>query len=140
MDRNPLIVPVSELRQDAAGILRCAAASDTPIYVTQRGRLAAVLLARPVYESLRSEHEILCRVLRGELGVELEPGIKLEEVLRRGECALAEERLTRAREIAAEARRLDDLERQPPTQPRPLTLEEFWAEEGVVPDWPGTPA
>jgi prevent-host-death family protein len=140
MDRTPVIVPVSELRQDAAGILRRAAGSQTPVYVTQRGRLAAVLLARPVYERLRSEHEILCRVLSGELDVALRPGVDLEEVLRRGERAVADERLAVARELAAEARRLEDREREPATSRPPCTLEEFYAEMGTVPDWPGTPA
>lgn len=139
MDRTPLIIPISELRLDAAGILRRAAGSGTPVYVTQRGRMTAVLLARPVYERLRHEHEILCRALRGELDVALEPGMPLEEILRRGERALEDERLAEARLLGAEARRLEDREREPPARRPDCTLGEFLAESGIEPAWPGAP-
>jgi prevent-host-death family protein len=135
MDQTPLIVPITELRLDAASVVRQAASSGTPVYVTQRGRLTAVLLARPVFERLRREHEILCRVLPGELGVELGPGATLERVLRDGERALEKERPAEARDLATEARRQEDRERKLP-EPRPsCTVEEFLLEEGYVSPW-----
>jgi hypothetical protein len=137
MDRSPLLVPTSELRGNAAGIVRVAARSLAPVYVTQRGSLTAVLLARPVFERMRHEHEILCRIFKGELEVELHPGMSLGEVLREGERALDEERLAEARKIAREARRLAELEQRPPDEPRHLTTREYFREAGIVPDWPG---
>jgi prevent-host-death family protein len=134
---TPLIVPISELRLDAAGVLRQASGSSRPVYVTQRGRLTAVLLARPMYERLIREHTILCRIVRGDLDVVPEPGAALEEVLRRGESALAEERLATARELAAEARRLEDREREHPERQTACTLEAFFEEFGIEPTWPG---
>ena len=137
MDQGPLIVPVTELRGNAAGILRVAARSAAPVYITQRGRLAAVLLARPVHELLRHEHDILCRLVRGELDTDSTPGMPLEEVMRHGERALEEERLAQARHLAREARRLEEREREPPERPRALTTKEFFEEMGIVPTWPG---
>ena len=107
------------------------------MYVTQRGRLAAVLLSRPVYERLRHEHEILCRVVSGELDAEWEPGMSLEQILRRGEQALDEERLAETRELAREARRLDEREREAPQDRPPLTLKQLFDEVGFTPAWPG---
>jgi prevent-host-death family protein len=127
------------LRVDAAGILRQVAGSCTPVYVTQRGRLTAVLVSRPLYERLRRGHEILCRMVRGELDFDFEPGMTLDDVLRRGEQALEDERVAQARALAAEARRLEDEERQPPDRRPPCTFEEFMAEFGIEPRWPGAP-
>jgi len=137
MDRSPLVVPVSELRDDAAQILRRASSCAAPVYVTQRGRLAAVLLSRPVYERLRHAHEVLCRVVSGELDVGFQPGMPLEQVLSRGEQALDKQRRTETRELAREARRLDEREREPPQARPPLTLKQFFQAEGYTPSWPG---
>ena len=137
VESTPIIVPISELRMDAAGVLRQASAAGTPVYVTQRGRLAAVLLARPMYERLIREHEILSRTVTGDLDVHLVPGVTLEEVLRRGERALQEERLAAARELAAEARRLEEREREPPVHRPECTLGELMQELGVEASWPG---
>ncbi|MDZ4179733.1 MAG: type II toxin-antitoxin system prevent-host-death family antitoxin, partial [Coriobacteriia bacterium] len=38
MSSLPAIIPISDLRQDAAGIIRRVAASDEPVVITQRGR------------------------------------------------------------------------------------------------------
>ena len=137
IESTPLIVPISELRLDAAGVLRQASGSCRPIYVTQRGRPTAVLLAHPMYERLRREHEILCRTVQGDLDVTLEPGMTLEEILRRGEHALEEERLATARQLQAEARRLEDREREQPACQPECTLEAFLEEFGIEATWPG---
>jgi len=46
------IVPITDSRRDAARIIQEMVASGTPVYVTQNGRAAAVLLARVEYEGL----------------------------------------------------------------------------------------
>ena len=135
MESPPLIITISELRLDAAGIVRQASGSSRPVYVTQRGRPTAVMLSRPVYERLVREHEILCRAVVGDLDVKLEPGMTLEDVLRLGQRALAEERLATARELAAEARRLEDREREPREEQAECTLEDLLDEFGIEPRW-----
>ena len=44
------IVPVSDLGQDAAAVLRRVRNSREPLIITQRGRAAAVLLSVEEYE------------------------------------------------------------------------------------------
>ena len=46
MAKIPTIVPVSDLRQDAARVLRDAKKSKKPLVITQRGRATAVLMSR----------------------------------------------------------------------------------------------
>ncbi len=49
------ILPVSDLRQDAAKILKKLRDNKEPIIITQRGRAAAVIIGVEAYE--KSEHE-----------------------------------------------------------------------------------
>jgi prevent-host-death family protein len=46
MSPLPSIVPISDLRQDAAGIIKRVVATDEPVVITQRGRASAVLVSR----------------------------------------------------------------------------------------------
>ena len=55
MPKIPDIIPVTDLRQDAAAALKRVRASNQPLVITQRGRAAAVLLSVEAYE--RAEHE-----------------------------------------------------------------------------------
>ena len=66
MVKLPDIVPVTDLRQDAAAVLRKVRGSRGPLVITQRGRAAAVLLSLEEYE--RSEHErsILTALAQGD--------------------------------------------------------------------------
>jgi len=49
------ILPVSDLRQDAAKILKKLPENKEPIIITQRGRAAAVIIGVEAYE--KSEHD-----------------------------------------------------------------------------------
>jgi len=126
----PLIIPVTDLRQDASGAIRLATASGEPVYVTQRGRATAVLLSRLSYERLRREHEILSRAAVGDRGAPLGAGLTLEEILARGERALEEERRVTVDERAAATRALEAQERDAMRPPRQLTTEDFIIAEG----------
>ena len=55
MPKIPAIVPVTDLRSDAAAVLERVRKSSQPVVITQRGRAAAVLVSAESYE--RSEHE-----------------------------------------------------------------------------------
>ena len=55
MPKVPNIIPVTDLRQNAAGALKRLRSSKQPVVITQRGRAAAVLLSMEEYE--RGEHE-----------------------------------------------------------------------------------
>ena len=53
MEPAPDIVTITDFRRDAAGVIGGAVSSGAPVFVTQHGRVTAVLLSRERYEHLR---------------------------------------------------------------------------------------
>ena len=92
MDKVPEIVPVTDLRQDAAGVLKRLKKSQDPLVITQRGRAAAVLLSLDAYERSRQEKEILRLLARGENEIALGKGYSLDSVLKDADEMLEGER------------------------------------------------
>lgn len=88
MARVPSIVPVSDLRQDVAAVLRRVRSSKEPLVITQRGRAAAVLLSVEAYERAASERELLRLLARGEKEIAKGKGHSLDEVLREADALL----------------------------------------------------
>jgi prevent-host-death family protein len=80
---NPLpdIVPISELRQDASGIVKRASSSGDPIFITQHGRASAVLVSAGAYERTQREFEILRILARGEVDIAAGNGVSFDEVM-----------------------------------------------------------
>lgn len=91
MGKAPTIIPVSDLRQDAARVLKQARSSDEPVFITQRGRTAAVLLSIDAYERSANERELLLALARGEREIESSEGHDLDSVLAEADRLLAEE-------------------------------------------------
>jgi len=81
MTSLPSIIPISDLRQDTAGVIKRAAASDEPVVITQRGRASAVLVSARSYERTQHEIEILRILARGEADIQAGVGYELDEVL-----------------------------------------------------------
>jgi prevent-host-death family protein len=81
MTSLPSIIPISDLRQDTAGVIKRAAASDEPVVITQRGRASAVLVSARSYERTQHEIEILRILARGEAEIEAGTGYDLDEVM-----------------------------------------------------------
>jgi prevent-host-death family protein len=77
----PELIPVSDLRQDAAGTLRRVNRSKQPLVVTQRGRAAAVLVGIEAYQRAERERTILHLLARGEREIRAGRGTYLEDVL-----------------------------------------------------------
>ena len=77
----PELIPVSDLRQDAAGTLRRVNRSKQPLVVTQRGRAAAVLVGIETYQRAERERTILPLLARGEREIRAGRGSNLEAVL-----------------------------------------------------------
>ena len=77
----PDIVPITDLRQDASGVIKRATASQQPVFITQRGRAAAVVVSAQAYERTQHELEILRLLARGEAEIEAGGGHTLAEVL-----------------------------------------------------------
>ena len=81
MSRMPNIVPISDLRQGAAALLRKVKDSREPVVVTQRGRAAAVLLSIDEYERREQDKEILKMLVQGEKEIVAGVGHDLDEIL-----------------------------------------------------------
>jgi len=77
----PFIVPISDLRQDAAGIIKRVAVSDEPVVITQRGRASAVLVSAQSYERTQHENEILRILARGDAEIAAGVGRDAEDVM-----------------------------------------------------------
>jgi len=85
------IIPVSDLRKDAARILKQLKDSKEPLIITQRGRAAAVMLSVETFE--RSEHvkELLRLLAKGEREIGIGEGYDLEAVLAEADSILTVE-------------------------------------------------
>ncbi|HEX5132862.1 MAG TPA: type II toxin-antitoxin system Phd/YefM family antitoxin [Candidatus Krumholzibacteria bacterium] len=91
MAKVPKIVPVTDLRQDAAAVLREVQESGEPLYVTQRGRAAAVLLSIEAYERSLHERELLRLLAQGEKEIAAGKGHSLESMLKEADGLLEDE-------------------------------------------------
>jgi prevent-host-death family protein len=87
----PEIIPITDLRQDAASALRRVRASKQPVIITQRGRAAAVMLSVEAYERGERERELLRLLARGEREIAEGRGYDLKSVLAEVEGLLAED-------------------------------------------------
>ena len=89
MSTIPNIIPISDLRQDAAGIIKRATASDEPVVITQRGRASAVLQSAQSYERTQRENEILRILARGDAEIEAGVGYDADDVMAEARQMLA---------------------------------------------------
>ena len=92
MAKIPSIVPVTDLRQDAAAVLKRLKSSSEPLVITQRGRAAAVLLSLDAYERSEHERELLRLLARGEQEISEGKGFSLDDVLKEADSLLAGEK------------------------------------------------
>jgi len=90
MAKIPEIIPVTDLRQDAAAVLKRIRSRKQPLIVTQRGRAAAVLLSMEAYERSEQERQLLRMLARGEREIKVGAGHDLERVLAEVDALLAE--------------------------------------------------
>ena len=91
MSRIPEIVPVKELRQDTAAVLKRVRSSPQPLVITQRGRGAAVMLSVAAYERSERERELLRLLVRGEREIAAGLGQDLDAVLAEADAVLADD-------------------------------------------------
>jgi len=85
------IIPISDLRQDAAKVLKRIRDSKEPIVITQRGRAAAVMLSVEAYERSERDRELLHLLAKGEKEIEAGKGYDLDSVLAEADALLAAE-------------------------------------------------
>lgn len=87
------IIPVSDLRQDAAKILKHLQDSNSPLIITQRGRAAAVMISVEAYNQSEHDKELLRILAKGEMEIKLGNGSDLDEVMAEADALLAQEPL-----------------------------------------------
>ena len=85
------IVPVTDLRKDAAAVLARLRRSAQPVVITQRGRAAAVMVSAEGYERAETERQILKLLARGEREIAEGKGYDLDSVLADADEVLAEQ-------------------------------------------------
>ena len=91
MGRLSNIIPVSDLRQNAANLLKQLRKSKDPLIITQRGRASAVIIGVDAYEESEHEKELLRLLVRGDREIETGQGYDLDTVLAEADALLAKE-------------------------------------------------
>ena len=85
------ILPVSDLRQDAAKVLKKLRETNEPIIITQRGRAAAVIIGVEAYEKSEHDKELLRLLVKGDQEIEKGEGYDLDTVLAEADLILSQE-------------------------------------------------
>jgi prevent-host-death family protein len=88
MPNAPKIIPISDLRQNASNVVKSVSSSREPVFITQRGRAAAVMVSMEVYKNAQHEMDILHLLARGEKEIEAGIGYELDDVLREADLYL----------------------------------------------------
>jgi prevent-host-death family protein len=88
MAKTPKIIPISDLRQNASEVVKQVSSSREPVFITQRGRAAAVVVSMESYERSQHEREILRLLALGEKEIEAGAGYSLDDVLKEADRLL----------------------------------------------------
>lgn len=87
------IIPVSDLRQDTAKIMKHLQDSKEPLIITQRGRAAAVMISVEAYKQSEHDKELLRLLAKGDREIEIGEGYNLNDVLAEADALLDQEPL-----------------------------------------------
>ena len=91
MGKLPNIIPVSDLRQDAAKLLKQLRNNKEPLIITQRGRATAVIIGVDAYKKSEHEKELLLLLAKGDREIEIGEGYDLDTVFAEADALLAKE-------------------------------------------------
>jgi prevent-host-death family protein len=89
--RIPAIIPVSDLRQDVASVLKMLKNSQDPLVITQRGRAIAVIQGIAAYEKSEHDRELLHQLAIGEKEIASDEGHSLESVMSEADALLMDD-------------------------------------------------
>ncbi len=88
MAKAPKIIPISDLRQNASYIVKTVLTSREPVFITQRGRAAAVMISMEAYKDSQHELDILRLLARGEKEIEKGVGYEFDDVMKEADHLL----------------------------------------------------
>jgi len=91
MTKIPQIIPVTDLRQDAAAVLKRLRSGKQPMIITQRGRAMAVMISIEAYERSEHDRELLGLLARGEREIASGKGYSLDAVMAEADALIAGE-------------------------------------------------
>jgi len=91
MGKVPSIIPITDLRQDAAAIVKRVRVSMEPVFVTQRGRSAVVIESTESYEKKEHDLELLRLLAQGDREIAAGKGYDLDLVMAELDSLLAED-------------------------------------------------
>jgi prevent-host-death family protein len=86
----PDMIPVTDLRQDAAAVIKRLRKSQDPLVVTQRGRAIAVLQDIDAYQQSERERELLRLLALGEKEIAAGKGHSLDSVMKEADAILGD--------------------------------------------------
>ncbi len=84
----PGIIPMTDLRQDAAAVFKKVQESADPLVVTQRGRAIAIIQSIDTYEKSERERELLRLLAMGEKEIAAGQGHTLNSVFKEADALL----------------------------------------------------
>jgi len=90
MSGSPTIIPISDLRKDASGVIKRAALAHEPVFITQHGRPAAVLVDTQTYERTQRQFQILRLLARDTAQIEAGVGRDMDAVFADADELLSE--------------------------------------------------
>jgi prevent-host-death family protein len=88
MPLTPKIIPISDLRRNASDVVKGVSKTKQPVFITQRGKAAAVMMSMETYEETQHEMDILRLLAKGEKEIEAGVGYDLDEVLQEADRLL----------------------------------------------------
>ena len=91
MGKVPNIIPITDLRQDAASVLKRVRSSRDPVFITQRGRAAAVMMSTEAFEKAERDRELLRLLAHGDKEIATGKGHDLASVMAEADALLAED-------------------------------------------------
>lgn len=90
MPNVPKIIPISDLRQNASDVVKIVSSSKEPVFITQRGRAAAVMVSMEVYQNSQHEIEVLHLLAGGVKELEAGIGHDLDDMLKEADRFIEE--------------------------------------------------
>lgn len=91
MDKVPNIIPITDLRQDAASVLKRIKSTKEPVIITQRGRAAAVMMSTDAHEKAEHDRQLLRLLARGDKEIAVGKGYDLKIVMAEADRLLTED-------------------------------------------------
>ena len=84
----PNIIPVSDLRQDSAAVLKRLQDEEGPLVITQRGRAVGIIQSLAAFRKAEKEREILRLLAMGEREIAAGEGYSLASIMKEADVLL----------------------------------------------------